>query len=605
MKRIKIYFEYFLYWLIFFALARLVFILYNHSFVLSFSEFSLSMLNGLRQDASITGYLFILPGIFFVLSPFWPKLLSFFLNIYTYILSAIFSLLIFTDAELYRNWGFRMDATPLLYLKNPKEAMASTDFGTTILIISFSIVFFFFFFFLYQKTIKKQLVQLQKSNYKISFIFLLFTGLLSLPIRGSLGISPMNIGMVYFSNKNEFANHAAINLIWNIGFSFSEQNNFKNIKYLPDYEANQLFKSLYPKEEDCPKILKTERPNIIVVILESFTAKIIEPLGGLKGLTPNLTKIAKDGILFDQFYASGDRTYKGILAVLSSYPALPSTAIVKYSEKVQKLPTLSRTLKQKGYNTQWICGFDINFANIKSYLLHCQFDNRIDINSFSKGDKEPKWGFHDGVVFNRLLQECKTSKEPFFKAYMTLSSHEPFDVPMKTVIKGKTEEKRFLNSAYYTDKCIGNFIDSLKNTDKWKNTLVLFVADHGSRLPGNTKYNIPLKFHIPMIWTGGALAVRDSVIHTLSGQTDIIATLLGQLNISHKAFRFSKNIFSAEAQNFSFYDFNNGFGYLQDSSILVMDNRSKKIILQKNHSVAVENKAKAYMQVLNDDFLAK
>jgi len=576
--------------------------LYNFEFSVD-SDIFFSFLYGLRQDASVTGYFTVIPGLLLAASVFLsPVIIRYFIDAYTGILLFVTGFIIVADAELYRNWGFRTDAAPLLYLKQPSYAAASADTLTIVILVLISLLLFAFMFFSYIKILRPVYKKIKPAGYKTFAVVLLFTGLMILPIRGSLGIAPMNTGTVYFSEKNVFANHAALNVIWNVGYSLTKLDKFKKITFFDDAEAKNIFKKLYPETKQTSRMLKTGKPNVLIIILESFTAKVCGAFGGIKGITPNLDKLAENGIIFENFYASGDRTVKGIVAILSAYPSLPTTAVMKYSSKVEKLPVLTGKFKEAGYNTEWVCGFDVNFANINSYIIHNNFDKVITVDSFPGSYGNSKWGIHDHIVFEKLAEECRKSKKPYFKVFMTLSSHEPFDVPAETVIKGDDEDSRFLNSVAYTDNAIGNFVKAMKTSGEWENTLIIFVADHGSRLPNNTLYYTPERFKIPMVWTGGAVK-KNTVISKYAGQTDIPATLSSQLGIPHKEFMFGKDILSPESESFAFYDFNNGFGFITDTSVCVFDNNRRDYILNKGN--CGNNFGKAYMQILTNDFVFK
>ena len=606
-QRLKFFLYYTVFFMLYFAVARLIFIIYNYEFAKTadFSDILLSFLHGSRQDASVTAYFLAVPALLIVFTAYFDKrFLKNFITIYTILLLFIIAIIIVSDAELYRNWGFRTDATPLLYLETPKFAAASSNTGTYIKLSILFLTCLSTSIFIYLKYVGILLKALKKTNYKTSVLFLLITASLILPVRGSVGIAPMNNGTVYFSRKNIFVNHAAINVIWNVGFALSELNKFQKIKFFDDKKAELYFNSLYPVknfDDDNSSILKNQRPNIVIIILESFTAKVSDAFGGKYNATPNLDKIAKKSIMFNNFYASGDRTVKGIVAVLSGYPSLPKTAIMNYSDKVEKLPTITQVLGKNHYNTEWICGFNTNFANINSYLIHNKFDKTITINDFPNTERNSKWGVHDHIVFNKLFEECKHDKKPYFKVFMTLSSHEPFDVPMKTVVKGNSEDSLFLNSVCYTDKSLGKFIDKMKTLKDWDNTLIILVADHGSRLPDKSPNYLSERFKIPMVWTGGAVK-KDTIISKFAGQTDIFATLLSQINLPSDVFKFSKNLFSEKSKSFAFYDFNNGFGFITDTSVCVFDNNRNNYILTKNND---DKFGKAYLQILTEDFTSK
>lgn len=590
--------------MLFFAIARLFFVLYNFPAEFVLSDFLLSFVYGARQDASATGYLLFFPALVFLFFPFLRgnTLSKIFKTYFIFLLVIISSLVVF-DAELYRNWGFRMDTTPLLYITKPKEASASASFFVLMRIFLFSLLLSFSAIFFYIKYINTKIKTCERADYKTSLLFVLLSASLIIPIRGSFGIAPMNTGMVYFSEKNVFANHSAVNLAWNLGYSVVHYEKQHKIEFIDHAKAVKFFNRLYVTEKrDSIEVFKTQKPNVVIIILESFTSKAIGFAGGIAGVTPNLDEIAGEGIYFKNFYASGDRTDKGIVAILSGYPAQPTSSIIKFTGKTEKLPVITRDFKQNGYNTAWICGFDINFANFKSYLLHNKFDKIITVDDFDSAQRNSKWGIHDHIVFEKLFEECKNSEQPYFKVFMSLSSHEPFDVPMETVIQGNSDEQKFLNSMYYTDSALGNFFEKMKATPEYENTVFIIVADHGARNPGNTKMYLPEKFQIPMIWAGGALAFSDTVIEKFASQTDISKTLKMALNFDADDQKFGKNIFDKNSKSFAFYDFNNGFGFLSDSVTSVFDIYSEKYILNNG----IENfSGKAYLQILLDDYWTK
>jgi phosphoglycerol transferase MdoB-like AlkP superfamily enzyme len=438
-------------------------------------------------------------------------------------------------------------------------------------------------------------------------VFLFAGALMILPIRGSLGVAPMNVGFVYHHPDNVFANHAAINAVWNVAKSLTNSGEISEYPYMEMQQAERFFASGYPHQEHTRLLLKAKRPNVIVMIFESFSNQLIEPLGGLASVTPNLNRLCKEGIAFSGIYSSGDRTDKGLLAVLSGYPSHPMARVISYPEKTRRLPFLSRDLKQQGYHTEHVSGFDNKFSNIMSYLRNAGYDRITDRDDFPAGTyRGTKWGVPDHYVFEKLLERCNDTPQPFFKSFITLSSHEPFDVPMPTVIEGDDDESRFLNSAHYTDRSLGAFIDEARKTDWWNNTLIVITADHGTRAVGNLTAYEPEKFHIPMIWTGGALAVADTIISTVAGQTDIAYTILRQLDIHSDAYGFSKDIFGTPVRQFAFYDFNNGFGWVTDSAKTAFDNVSRNIIYQEGTCTEeMIEQGKAYLQVFSKDFKTK
>jgi phosphoglycerol transferase MdoB-like AlkP superfamily enzyme len=342
----------------------------------------------------------------------------------------------------------------------------------------------------------------------------------------------------------------------------------------------------------------------MVIVLESFSGYLIGPLGGDSLVTPNINRYARDGILFSNFYASGTRTDKAIPAILDGYPAQPAQSIIKEPNKTQKLPSMVKLLIENGYQSAFWYGGEINFANFNSFVVGSGFRSIVTKSNFNPADFNSKWGVHDHVLFKTLEDSMKNVKEPFLKVVLTLSSHEPFDVPMKTVFEGSDMMTKYKNSVYYADMSLGSFLDWAKKTDWWKNTLIVLVADHCARLNDMPNYE-PNVFKIPMLWIGGAVEKKGLRIEKLGGQADIPQTILGQLGIAGN-FPFAKDLLSEQSESFAFYTYNEGFGFLTDSSAVGFDLKSKTAMLMtgKNPESA-QRKGKAFLQVLFDDYIKR
>ena len=607
MKRYYGHIAYFCFWIFYFIICKGIFLVYHHSLTatLTAGEVFKVFLYGLRMDASFTSYICILPFLLFLFRTVFIKLnVERIINVYTIVVIILISFLTTADLELYTAWGYRMDATPLQYFKSPKEMAATISSSPLFLLLIIFIALCFFSIWVYKKFIIKYIavrpLKFAAGNFILSLFLVVF---LFVPIRGGVQKIPMNQSDVYFSQKI-FADHAALNLPWNIAFSILNKNNNKNpFDFFPERKAQQVVNNLYNTGvKKIPSILNTERPNIIFIIMESFTAKFVGCLGGEAGVTPNLDSIAANGLLFANIYAAGDRSEKGQVAVLSGYPNQAITSIIKTPTKTQKLPSITQALEREGYHTSYTYGGELEFANIKSYLINIGFNKLISKYSFPTDERTTSWGVHDQYVFNRFYENVQQEKEPFFAALFTLSSHEPYDVPFSK-FRGSDETSKFRNSIAYTDSCIGVFMHQLKQSALWNNTLVVFVADHGHPLPGHDRNDVPSKFHIPLIFSGGALKDKG-VITTIGSQTDIVKTVLDQLNINAEQFKWSKDLLDSAAKPFAFYCFNNGFGFVTPAQTFTMDNVSQKIIYTKGNvdSSSITN-GKAYMQFSYQDYL--
>lgn len=558
------------------------------------------------MDVSFTSYICIFPFLLFLVRVASVKIdTSKVINIYTYCIVVLFSFLATADFELYSAWGYRMDITPLQYFKSPKEMGSSIYSSPLLLLVGIFIIVSVFFIWVYKKYFDRYIStkpgKFSIAALAISFFIVVF---LFIPIRGGIQKIPINQSNVYFSEKL-FANHAALNLPWNLMSSILYKNSDKNpFDYFSKDKATLLVNNLYDHgQPKIPSIISVKRPNIIFIIMESFTAKLVGCLGGEPGVTPNLDKIAADGLLFTNIYAAGDRSEKGQVAVLSGYPNQAITSIIKTPTKTQNLPAITKSLKNSGYHTSYTYGGELEFANIKSYLLNAGFDNLVSKYSFSPSERTTSWGVHDLIVLNRFFENLQKEQQPFFATIFTLSSHEPYDVPMAPRFKGNDETTLFKNSVAYTDSTIGVFTDRLKKDPLWKNTLIVFVADHGHPLPGHDPNDRPSKFHIPLIFSGGALKVHG-IIANIGSQTDIVTTVLDQLGIPSGIFNWGKDLLDSSAHQFAFYNFNDGFGFVTTSGTVTMDNISKKVIYKTGSIDSGSiNSGKAYMQLSYQDFL--
>lgn len=597
-------------WVLIFQFSRLIFFVYQYfeNTPHSITILMQSSWHGIRMDISMTAYLMVLPALLLAGSAkswLWYRR---FLLIYSGFVSVLCVILIIIDLELYRCWGTRIDTTPLRYLVNPREVYASIL--SSPLFTLFSIAFFWcaIILIINQSIVRYSLNNWERSHFWITpLLFLSFTCLLIIPIRGGIQQIPMNQSAVYYSTDN-FANQVAINASWNFFSSIiNDSGNTKNpFVKMSESNALSLLKELNPHSDEIRYLINANSTtNVILIIWESFTAKVVSSLGGVQNVTPMFDSLRHEGILFTNIYSSGDRSDKGLVALLSGYPSQPLTSIIKTPTKTASLPSLPSYFKSKGYSTSFYYGGETEFANIKSYLLQQKYDRIVDKNAFAPKDMNSKWGAHDHVVLGRLLHDLDQQKSPFFTTLFTLSSHEPFEVPVSTEIEGNDEEHKFLNSHHYTDASIGKFLMEAKSKPWWKNTLILIIADHGHPLP-HLSDKKPEQFHIPMLWLGGVVKNGGQTIDSLGSQIDIPATLLSQLKFQTGDFFKSNNLLRVNRIPYAFYAFNNGFGLMKPMGYLVYDNIGNREIERQGTINDHDKKlGQAYLQTLYTDFLSR
>lgn len=613
-KRILFLLALFFIWLPLLAVQKPVFLLYHHALAsgCSLSDYLKVITHGLLLDCTMAGYLTALPLLMTLVSiwlpgTFYKKLLKGYFGIMAVLIAAIFSV----DVALYGYWGFRLDATLFFYLQSPKDAMASVPLGQFFAQLGMFVVYASGIYWVLKKCIVPLFPETQvRKRLSGSLVILLSGGILFIPIRGGVTTSTANVGMVYFS-QNQFLNHSAINPCFSLIASLSKQQDFAaQFNFFPEEERKEVMETLsssprtgYGNEEDSMKpqtLLNTSRPNILIILMESFSANAVGAVGGDSVITPNLNRLSREGVLFTNMYANSFRTDRGIVSVLNGYLAQPTTSIMKYPAKSQTLPSIAKSLTNEGYIANMLYGGDINFTNMQSYFFGSGYSRITADRDFPITSRLSKWGANDDITFHYLYEDIKSrdNQAPWLTTFLTLSSHEPFEVPYHRL----DEMGLYPNSVAFTDSCIGHFIEKLKELPVWKNTLVIFVSDHGYPYPKDVTGYEPRRYHIPMLWIGGAVK-EPVVIDKLANQTDLAATLLNQLGIDHDAFTFSRNILSPDYPEYAFYTYSNGFGFIDSTGISVYDNEGKKTLIEtpREGSDLRLRKGKALLQTLYDD----
>ena len=581
-SRLRLYTTYFALWLGFFELLRAV-------FLLAFADRSVSLpagavlgafLHGWRLDLSAAAYLCLVP---FLLLPFaglrrlggWPARL---VILYTSLALALLSLLAAADLGVYQGWGHRIEASVLGYLTHPREVWAAAGAGPRGTLLLLWLALAGLAILLAGRVLRPRLAGLEPLGPSGIAAWSAAALLLIVPARGGLQLIPVNQSSAYFSG-DRFANQAALNAGWNFVDSWRRGlNRTENpYRFTPDDSARAVVARA--RRSDSPgtdsAVLRSRRPSILLIVWESLPARAVEQLGGLAGVTPEFDRLAREGLLFRRFYAAGDRTEKGLAALLSGAPTIPHASILRVPSKTATLPMLTRDLAEAGYHTALYYGGELSFGSLKSFAVEGRVDRVRSKPDFPRSSWSSKWGAHDDAVADRLLAELATLPAPFFVTWLTLSSHEPFDVPGPVRVEGRDPESRFLNSLAYTDRVLGTLLRRAEAEDWWKHTLVIIVADHARTLERSDAAE-PYKsargwYHIPMLWAGGALARRGTV-DEVGSQTDLAPTLLSVLGLpGRERYRFGRDLFRPAARPFAFYGFDEGFGLVTPSGSLVWE----------------------------------
>lgn len=595
-----------------------------------FTELPAVIWHGLPLDLSMAGYLSVIPG-FLSIAVVWLKrdLVKPIMNIYFIIASLFITCSFLLNASLYPYWKYPLDSTPLFYFfTSPADAIASVSIWQVILSIVILIVLTVgVWFTLRMRGEKRQQYSRYAYGYggfgsgkrnrfddfdrhrgRTSIILLLLTGLLFLPIRGGITVSTMNTGQAYFS-QNAYLNHSAVNPLFSLFESITHQEDFASqYRFMKDKEADKIFATMTSTSDENTYPLLNEAtfkkgtPDILIVIMESFASDIMPSMGSYKDVAVCLDSIAQQSILFTRFYANSFRTDRGMVSILSGYPAQPTTSIMRYPRKTSQLPSIARNLaKYKNYKTTYYYGGDADFCNMRSYLVSQGYQHIISDANFPIEDKLSKWGVPDHILAAKMMEDIKAQqneKRPILRILQTSSSHEPFEVPYH-----RLKDKR-LNAFAYTDSVMGAIVREYRKLPRWKNTLIVFVPDHVGGYKENLNDHDRSRYQIPLILAGGAIS-RPMKVGIIGSQHDIAATLLGQLGVEHREFTFSKNMMSDATPKFAFFAVNDAFGIVSEENSLIYDNRAKRIVYDKGEKGFNLKRGQAYLQKIYDDLAKK
>ena len=333
--------------------------------------------------------------------------------------------------------------------------------------------------------------------------------------------------------------------------------------------------------------------------MESFS----DTLTKQPGVTPNLNRLKKEGVYFKNFYANGFRTDRGLVSILLGYPAPGALSLMKYPRKTSRMSSITAGLATSGYGSRshYYYGGDADFTNMRSFLVNQGFGKITEDIDFPVGDRLSKWGVPDHLLFQRVEKDIAAGKsqKPTFTVIQTSSSHEPFDVPYHRL------GDKVLNAFAYTDHCIGQFIDFLKKSPRWERTLVILVPDHLGAWPKDMDNFTSSRFHIPMIWVGGAIK-KPMVVDTYGSQQDIAATLYGELGHPDNYMPFSKDMLDPAVPHYAFFMMNDGFGVKTNKNEVIYDNKQRRTVVSKGKDSGKWLKyGQALLQVTFDDIAKK
>lgn len=315
--------------------------------------------------------------------------------------------------------------------------------------------------------------------------------------------------------------------------------------------------------------------NIILITIESFSGSFVKRYGNTDHITPNIDQLMDESLVFDNLYATGNRTVRGLEAVTLCLPPSPGESIIKRPDNSNLFST-GKVLKEKGYTIQYIYGGDSYFDNMEAFFSGNGYEI-IDKKSFAKEEITFSniWGVCDEDMYRKALKTFTKDAEsgrPFFGHIMTVSNHRPFTYPQGKIDISPDSKSR-KGGVKYTDYALGQFMKMAKEQPWFDNTIFVITADHCASSAGKTE--IPLdKYHIPaLIYAPGY--IEPQAIHTLVSQVDIMPTVFGLLHFSYDSYFYGRNIFSLNYKPRAFVATYQNLGYWENSVLTVLSPTKK------------------------------
>jgi phosphoglycerol transferase MdoB-like AlkP superfamily enzyme len=322
------------------------------------------------------------------------------------------------------------------------------------------------------------------------------------------------------------------------------------------------------------------------------------------GVMPRLQQLKAEGVSFSRCYANSWRTDRGTVCALSGYPSFPSLSVMKMPEKSRRLPAIAQTLRAQGYTTRYIYGGDINFTNMRSYLIGTGWEQLTSMDDYTAEERRSaQWGVRDDITFRTVENlvggalATRHTEQRVLVGYSTLSSHEPWDVPGE-----RRNDDEVLNAFGYLDECLWEFVERMKASPAWENLLIVLTADHGINHGGIDQSRPMEKNHIPMVWIGGAVRGPREV-STICNQNDLAATLLGQMGLGHDDFLFSRDVLSETYRHpVAVHNYNNAQWAIDSTGHCLYDFDAQRFIVSEGLTPdSLLKVSKAMLQVTTED----
>lgn len=603
-----------LFWtLAFFSLFRGIFFLFNHHFFNAGGwEIFWAFIRGIRFDLAsacfILGIPFLLlhiPGSWKEKGP-WSRIIL----AAPLALAWICFLIIFSDLHFYAQRGRRLSSEIFLLSNAGAEisGMLMAYKGTFLIFLISSALFTWGWIKLTQWTWKQKIQHFGTAQE--AGILLLYTAILVIAFRGGLQAKPLRPSHAFISGSSSLG-HLALNPLFTVFYAF-KRGDSPALKYFPENEAVRAVQQLidtpqtkfplaqYPvlrMSNGHTRERKKNFPNVVILVMEGWTAKNIGVLGGTQtGVTPNFDRLAAEGLLFENFYAVGHQSTDGIAAVGCSLPTFERLRPIGGNVEQNNMKCLGSIFTEAGYSSLFLHGAKTGSMGLDAFSRIMGFKRYIGKENFSlnKNDYDKVWGIYDEVALSRLNEEFKKMKEPFLGFWFSLTSHSPYHLPSDQfrVTPKETPDREFLDSIFYSDYSLGKFFEQARNQPYFQNTIFVIVADHTS---GSTLKSVRERFHIPcLIYSPGR--IKPGRVKEVTGQLDLLPTLLSLTGMKTSHHSLGRSVLEPGVRA-AYVDLGSHFGWYHDQYYLEANSEKPTALYQyledpwEHHNLLVESQA--------------
>ncbi len=391
--------------------------------------------------------------------------------------------------------------------------------------------------------VRSEVPAFRQATWPVLLLWPLLLGADVVLIRNSIDHRPANPAM-FARWSDQLLNQLALNSSYSFGYAVYAQRHersaaevygrLSDADLLRELQTDPRFRqapAAHPTWHRQTATRDRSKPlNLIVVVEESLGADFSARLGG-QGLTPALDRWSSRGIWFEQLYATGTRSARGLEAIVAGFPPSPAPAVLKRESAQDGFTTIASVLRAENYHSRFIYGGAAHFDNMRGFFLGNGFDEVIERRDYPSPREVGSWGVSDEDLFDRALLETDDAArrgEQYFHLVFSSSHHEPFDVPAGRLPPDLDAPGTPAGAVRYADFALGRFLDAAAGRPWFDDTLILVVADHDVRVYGDAV--IPLRrFQIPGLIVGADIAPR--AIRSLASQIDLAPTLLSLMGI--------------------------------------------------------------------------